>query len=59
MTVRMSQEELRWIAHAASLRQMSAHEYIRRAINEALVRQGVDAVLLVEELDTASVPKEP
>ena len=46
--VTVSQEEYDWIRHAAKLSDMSVREYVRRSINLALRKQGVDAVLLAE-----------
>lgn len=43
-----SREESDWVKHAARLRGMSWREYVRRAVNERLQRDGVDAVLLRE-----------
>lgn len=46
-----SSDELRWVEHAASLRGQTAEEYVKRAINAALRKQGVDAVLFGESDD--------
>ena len=43
-----SRNEPDWVKHAASLSGMSWREYVRRAVNRELRRQGVDAVLLRE-----------
>lgn len=40
-----------WLRHAAHLKHMSLAEYVRRAINAQLRREGVDAVLLKESTD--------
>lgn len=45
-----SDEEADWIRHAAKLRGLSMSEYIKRAINASLRREGVDAVLFKESL---------
>jgi len=44
-------EEQKWVEHAARLRDLSLVEYVRRAINAQLRREGVDAVLLHESDD--------
>jgi hypothetical protein len=44
----MTKDEHYWVSHAASLRSLSFHEYVVRAINASLRREGVDAVLLKE-----------
>jgi uncharacterized protein (DUF1778 family) len=41
-------EEHDWLKHAARLRHISVAEYIRRALNVSLRREGVDAVLFRE-----------
>jgi predicted DNA binding CopG/RHH family protein len=48
IVIRASEDELDWVKHAASLRQMSLAEYVKRAINTQLRREGVDAVLFRE-----------
>lgn len=47
----MTAEERDWVKHAARLRGLSAVEYVRRAINMSLRREGVDAVLLAQTDD--------
>lgn len=42
------QQERSWVRHAAKLRGISLQEYVKRAINAALVKQGVDAILFGE-----------
>jgi hypothetical protein len=51
LSVAASRDEYEWVLHAAKLRHMSAAEYIRRAINASLRREGVDAVLFRESAD--------
>lgn len=48
LTIPISGDELAWVRHAAGLRRLSLAEYVRRAINLSLSREGVDAVLLKE-----------
>jgi uncharacterized protein (DUF1778 family) len=45
LVVRVSAEELDWLKHAAKLRHRSVSEYVKRALNAQLRREGVDAVL--------------
>ena len=47
----VSADERRWLLHAASLRHISLDEYIRRALNESLIREGVDALLIMTKED--------
>lgn len=51
VTVDIEAEAVSWIAHAASLRDQTLGEYIKRAVNAALRKQGVDAVLIAESDD--------
>lgn len=44
----VSLDEYDWVKHAASLRGLSVAEYVKRAINAQLRREGVDAVLIRE-----------
>lgn len=44
--LRMTADELAWVRHAAGLVHLTPREYIRRAINDRLRREGVDALLL-------------
>lgn len=46
--LRLSKAECEWLDHAAVLDGMTPREYVVRAVNERLARQGVDAVLLRE-----------
>lgn len=48
LTIPVTADELAWVRHAAGLRRLSLAEYVRRAINQSLLREGVDAVLLQE-----------
>jgi uncharacterized protein (DUF1778 family) len=48
ITVRCSAQEYDWALHAARLKRMTLREYVVRAVNDSLVRDGVDAVLLYE-----------
>ena len=50
--------ELDYVTHAANLRGQSLLEYVKRAINAALMKQGVDAVLFGED-DEAAAPSAP
>jgi uncharacterized protein (DUF1778 family) len=50
--LRLNAEERDWVEHAASLVHQSMTEYIRRAINMRLRREGVDAVLLRQDDDS-------
>lgn len=43
--------ELEWLHHAASLRHMSAVEYVKEAVNDRMRREGVDAVLFRVDSD--------
>lgn len=45
LILRATQDELRQVKHAASLRGLSMAEYVKRAINHSMMREGVDAVL--------------
>lgn len=45
LILRVTKDELDWVKHAAALREMSLAEYVRRAINASLLKEGVDAVL--------------
>ena len=47
--------ELNYVTHAASLRGQSLLEYVTRAINAALIKQGVDAELFAENDETAAI----
>lgn len=49
--MKASADELDWLKHAASLRNLSMSEYVRQAINARLRREGVDAVLFREKDD--------
>jgi len=51
ISISFSKDEYEWLKHAARLRHLSVNEYVRRAINAELVREGVDAVLLREKGD--------
>lgn len=44
--VNVSEQERDYVEHAAKLRGLSLQQYVKRAINEALQRDGVDALLL-------------
>lgn len=46
--IRASTTEVDWVKHAASLHGWSLSEYVKRAINAALRKEGVDAVLFGE-----------
>ena len=48
LTVKLTVAEHEQIRLAASLKGLTPREYVVRAINDRLVRQGVDAVLLAE-----------
>ena len=48
LNLKLSAEELDWVEHAARLRHIPTEEYVRRAINLSLRKEGVDAVLLEE-----------
>ena len=48
LKVWMTDEEFEWVKHAANLRHVSLAEYVKRAINASLRREGVDAVLFRE-----------
>lgn len=45
----LSADEREWLEHAASLNGLTIREYVVRAVNDRLRKQGVDAVLLREE----------
>ena len=45
LVVRGTQQEIDWVKHAASLRHLSVSEYVKRAVNAQLRKEGVDAVL--------------
>jgi hypothetical protein len=47
----VTDDEAAQVRHAARLRHLSTGEYIKRAINASLRREGVDAVLLRESDD--------
>lgn len=51
LIVRVSKDELDYVKHAAALRHLSMAEYVKRAINAQLRREGVDAVLFRESCD--------
>lgn len=51
LNLKLSAEELDWVEHAARLRHIPTEEYVRRAINLSLRKEGVDAVLLEESDD--------
>jgi hypothetical protein len=51
ISVPVTTEELNWVLHAASLRRLTLVEYVRRAINLSLRKEGVDAVLLRQSDD--------
>jgi uncharacterized protein (DUF1778 family) len=51
LIIRATKEEVDYVKHAASLRGLSMAEYVKRAINASLRRQGVDAVLFRERND--------
>lgn len=46
--VRLTDEELDWLKHASGLRGLTVNEYVRRAINMSMRKEGVDAVLMKE-----------
>jgi hypothetical protein len=48
LVITVNRAEREQVKLAASLKLMSVREYVRRAINRSLVRDGVDAVLLRE-----------
>lgn len=48
ITIRVTEDERAWVEHAASLVGLSLAEYVKRAINARLRREGVDAVLIRE-----------
>jgi hypothetical protein len=48
LEIACTDEELDWVRHAAKLRGLSLVEYVKRAINASLQREGVDAVLFRE-----------
>jgi hypothetical protein len=47
--IRTTNDEYEWVEHAAKLCGLDVDQYVRQAINVALQRQGVDAVLLKVE----------
>lgn len=51
VVVDIESDAVAYITHAASLREQSLGEYIKRAVNAALRKQGVDAVLIAESDD--------
>lgn len=48
LIVRVSEVELDYVKHAASLRGQTEAAFVREAVNEKLRHMGVDAVLLDE-----------
>lgn len=48
LIIRATKDEVDWVKHAADLRGLSMAEYVKRAINAQLQREGVDAVLFRE-----------
>lgn len=48
LILRVTRNELDWVKRAARLRHLSLAEYVKRAINASLQREGVDAVLFTE-----------
>lgn len=48
IVIKATEEEYDWVCHAAKLRGLSLQEFVKRAINATLVKQGVDAVLFAE-----------
>ncbi len=51
LLIRASREELDQLRHAASLRRVAVAEYIKRALNTQMRKEGVDAVLFRESDD--------
>ncbi len=51
LIIRTTAEELDWVKHAADLRGLSMAEYVTRAINVQLRREGGDAVLFRQSDD--------
>jgi len=51
LSIPISAEELDWVEHAARLRHLPVVEYVRRAINLSLRKEGVDALLLAQSDD--------
>lgn len=49
LSVYCMEEEREWVKHAAKLRGLSMAEYVKRAVNAALIRDGVDAYLFAEK----------
>lgn len=49
--LRFSEDETEQLRLAASLKHMTVAEYVRRAINAQLRKEGVDAVLMKEAGD--------
>ncbi len=49
LIIRASDDEVRYVQHAASLRNITMAEYVRRAVNASLRSDGVDAVLFAED----------
>jgi uncharacterized protein (DUF1778 family) len=56
LILRVSADELDWVKHAASLKSQTLAEYVKRAINASLRREGVDAVLFRQSDDEADPP---
>ena len=48
IVVNATVDEYDWVKHAASLVHLSLAEYVKRAINASLRKEGVDAVLFRE-----------
>jgi uncharacterized protein (DUF1778 family) len=51
LQITATEEEARWVDHAAALNHQTTEEFIKRAINARLQRQGVNAVLFRESDD--------
>ncbi len=49
--VEMTLDERNWVRHAADLRHLPIEEYVKRAINAQLRKEGVDAVLIRQSDD--------
>ena len=45
LEVLVKRDELDWLKHASKLRRLSVSEYVKRAVNTQLCKEGVDAVL--------------
>jgi len=60
ITLRLDAEEYEQVAFAADLNGLTVREYVVRAINQRLCSQGVDAVLLSENIVplTVAAPQE-